>query len=98
MAELTWTDQAIDDLDSACEYIARQAPRSADMVARRITAAVARLIDFPRSGRIVPEVGRDDVRELIVVSYRIIYRLNPDLVEIVAIHHGSKRLDNVVYH
>jgi plasmid stabilization system protein ParE len=34
---------------------------------------------FPRSGRVVPELSRDDVRELIVGDYRIVYRLDNDV-------------------
>lgn len=95
MAQVEWTDQAIDDLDAACEYIARDAPRSADVVAARIVRAVGRLTDFPRSGRIVPEVGRDDVREVIIMNYRVIYRLTSDLVEIVTVHHGARTLGDL---
>ena len=94
MAQVEWTEQAIDDLDAACKYIARDAPRSADLVAARIVGAVARLEEFPRSGRVVPEVGRDDIREIIVRNYRIIYRLRSDLVEIVTVHHGARRLED----
>jgi toxin ParE1/3/4 len=95
MAEIRWTDQALDDLDAACEYIARDAPRSADELAARVTRSIARLADFPRSGRMVPERGRDDIREVIVGNYRIIYRLRGDLVEIVTIHHGARLLGDL---
>ena len=95
MAEVRWTEQALDDLDAACEFIARDAPRSADMLAVRVTRAVARLADFPRSGRMVPERQQDDIREIIVRSYRVIYRLRADLVEIVAIHHGARLLPDL---
>jgi ABC-type uncharacterized transport system substrate-binding protein len=37
----------------------------------------------PLSGRVVPEVGDDTVREVIHGNYRIVYRVRPDLVEIV---------------
>src|SRR4051794_26811792 len=90
MAEIRWTDQAIEDLDAACDYVAHDAPRAADAVAERVTRSIARLSDFPRSGRIVPERGRDDIREIIVLRYRVIYRLRADLVEIVTIHHGTR--------
>jgi plasmid stabilization system protein ParE len=53
-----------------------------------------RLSQFPRSGRIVPELGRDDIREVIVQSYRVIYRLRGDEVEILTVHHSARRLDD----
>jgi len=51
------------------------------------------LEQFPRSGRIVPEIRHDDIREVILQSYRIIYRVHPDEVEILTIHHGARLLD-----
>ena len=41
-------------------------------------------------GRIVPEIGEDSVRELFVYSYRLIYEISPDGIEILAIVHGKK--------
>ena len=43
----------------------------------------------------VPEVGRDEIREIIVQSYRIIYRVLPDEVEILTIHHGARLLGDL---
>jgi toxin ParE1/3/4 len=93
VAEVTWTDQALDDLDSICLFIARDAPRHAELFAARVFQATERLEHFPRSGRVVPELGRDDLRELIVFSFRVIYRVRPDEAEILTIHHGAKLLD-----
>ena len=93
MAEVTWTLQALDDLDAVCLLIARDKPGIAQVFATRAFEATDRLVDFPRSGRIVPEVGRDDVREIFVHSYRIIYRIKPDEVEILTVHHGARLLD-----
>jgi len=95
VAQVTWTDQALDDLDAICLFIARDAPRYAEVVAARIFHSTDRLSQFPRSGRIVPELGRDDIREVIVQNYRVIYRLRPDEVEILTIHHGARRLEGL---
>ena len=51
-----------------------------------------RLTDFPRSGRVVPEFERSDIRELIVQSYRIVYRVRGEDVEILTVHHGARLL------
>jgi plasmid stabilization system protein ParE len=42
---------------------------------------------------VVPELGRDDIRELIVGSYPVIYRRREDLVEIAAIRHHARHVD-----
>jgi plasmid stabilization system protein ParE len=51
------------------------------------------LLDFPRLGRIVPEYDEESLRELIVGSYRIFYRVDADGVLISAIWHGSRLVD-----
>ena len=75
--------------------MARDSARYADLVVERIVAAVGRLENNPRSGRIVPEVGDESVREVIHGNYRIVYRLRHEVVEIAIVFHGARlfRLD-----
>ena len=61
----------------------------ADLVVERIVAAVTRLESYPLSGRVVPEGGDQSLREVIHGSYRIVYRLKPDVAEIVTVFHGA---------
>jgi plasmid stabilization system protein ParE len=59
----------------------------------RVLRATDRLAGFPRSGRIVPELGIANIREIIVGSYRIIYRIQPEDVHLLTVHHGARLLD-----
>ena len=52
-----------------------------------------RLIDFPASGRMVPEIGEKSIREVILGSYRIIYRRRSEAVDVLTVHHGARLLD-----
>ena len=90
MAQVTWTEQAIDDLYTVFLFIARDTPGYAELMIERVFTATERLDEFPRSGRVVPEFGQDDIREAIVQNYRIIYRVLPDAVEILTVHHGAR--------
>jgi plasmid stabilization system protein ParE len=45
---------------------------------------------FPRRGRIVPEVGRPEIREIIHRSHRVVYRHSPRLVEVLTVRHGRR--------
>ena len=54
--------------------------------------SVERLVDFPESGRIVPEVGVRRIREVIFGAYRVIYSVK-DKVEILTVRRGSQLLD-----
>lgn len=56
---------------------------------------MTRLEDHPLSGRVVPEIGHESVREIVQGNYRIVYRLRPDTIEVVTVFHGARlfRLD-----
>ncbi len=93
MAQVKWTPQAADDLDTIAEFISRDSPHYAGLLVANILQTVDRLIDFPQSGRIVPEIGDRSLREIILGNYRIIYRLRSDAAEILTVHHGARLLD-----
>jgi len=44
-------------------------------------------------GRIVPEYGNDDIREILYRDYRIIYEIINGEIYIITVIHGSRRLD-----
>jgi toxin ParE1/3/4 len=81
---------ALDDVEGICESIAVDSPRSAAAIGRRVFAVAPRLSAFPLSGRVVPEVESEDIREIIVASYRVMYRLLPDEVEVMRVIHGRR--------
>ena len=95
MTRVIWAPQAIQDVEAIRAYVARDSARYADLVVERIIAAVERLENNPRSGRIVPEVGDESVREVIHGNYRVVYRLRHEVVEIATVFHGARlfRLD-----
>jgi addiction module RelE/StbE family toxin len=93
MAQVEWTPQALDDLDAICLFIARDAPQVAAVFADRAFRATDRLANYPRSGRIVPELAVENIREIILGNYRLIYRIRQDQVQVVTVHHGARRLD-----
>ena len=58
-----------------------------------VLAVVERLTVFSYSGRIVPEVNNPAIREIILGSYRIVYRVKDEVVEILTVCHGARLLD-----
>jgi plasmid stabilization system protein ParE len=63
------------------------------LVVQRIVVAVTRLENHPLSGRMVPEVDDESIREVVHGSYRIVYRLRlPDVVEMITVFHGARLL------
>jgi toxin ParE1/3/4 len=90
VTELIWSPQSLRDLESIRGYIAVDSQQYADLMVRRIVAAVERLKAFPESGRIVPERNAPDVRELVVGRYRVVYRRKTHVVEIATVFRGSR--------
>ena len=90
MTQVLWAPQAIQDVEAIRAHVARDSTHYADLVVERIVEAVERLKDNPRSGRVVPELGDESIREVIHGNYRIVYRLRPDLVEIATVFHGAR--------
>ncbi len=93
MAEIRWTEQALNDVEAIAAFIARDSDHYARLFVRKIFDVVNRLNMFPGSGRIVPEIDRSEIREIISGNYRIIYRLKGDAVEIITVYHSSRLLD-----
>jgi toxin ParE1/3/4 len=96
MAEVRWTEPALDDLQAISEFIARDSPAYAARLTRKIVEAPRRLVMLPRSGTRVAEFGRDDIRELMVRPFRIIYAIRGDVCHVVAVIHGSRDLPSVL--
>ncbi len=93
MVEVRWTPQAADDLNAIAEFISKDSPHYSSLFVLDVLYAVDLLIQFPKSGRVVPEINDPSVREIILGSYRIIYRVRRDLVEILTVFDGSRLLD-----
>ena len=88
--EVRWTAQAVTDLQAIREFIARDSPRYGRLVVERLFNATERLETFPLSGRIVPELSRDDVREIIVGEYRLVYKISAGAVIMLTIFRSSR--------
>jgi len=89
---VVWTEEAQAHLESIYHYISRDAPFYAKRVVDKLTRASQRLLAHPRAGRTVPEYGDQELRELIVSPYRVIYRIKPDRIDVVAVFHGAQQL------
>jgi addiction module RelE/StbE family toxin len=92
MTRVTWALQALDDVESIRKYVARDSEEYAALLVARFVHAIERLGEFPESGRVVPEVSDETLREVITGSYRIVYRVLDEEVVIVAVHHGARLL------
>lgn len=91
--EIRWSRKAIQQVKKIGEYIELDSPWQAERVVRKLYAAPERLSWSPTKGRIVPEYRDPSLREISILSWRVIYRIkSSDLVEIVAVVHGKRIL------
>lgn len=90
---MRWTPQAVDDLEAIVNFVSLDSLHYARLVAIDITTRIEQIVSFPLSGRIVPEVNHPSIREVIIGSYRIVYRINKSAVEVLTIWHGARLLD-----
>ena len=59
---------------------------------QRLFEATERLEAFPRSGRVVPELRREEMREIVLGDYRIVYRLDSETPSILTVFRSSRLL------
>lgn len=90
--QLIWSPEALEDVEHIAAYIARDSEWYAQAVVRRVVDAAESLTELPSRGRIVPEVQREEFREIFVYSYRLIYRVEAARVTIIAVVHGHRLL------
>jgi plasmid stabilization system protein ParE len=89
---IRWTEAAILDLSEAADFIARDSPFYATALVREARVAARSLKSLADRGRVVPEIQTADVRELFVKSYRLIYKITPDNILVIAFVHGARDL------
>lgn len=92
MMKLTWTETASQDVLSIHAYIAKHSESYADAVYDRIIIRAQNLSDHPRVGSMIPEIERDDIREVFVHSFRLIYQILPDELRVLTVIHGARLL------
>lgn len=90
-----WSPETIEDAQSIAEYIERDSAFYARAVVSKIIATARAIPQAPLIGRVVPEVGDDSIRERFVYSYRLICRIKPGRILIVAVIHGKRLLETV---
>lgn len=91
--KVVWSALAEERAAQAFSYIAADRPSAAARWLERVLASAEALADAPDRGRIIPELGRADLREVFVRPYRIMYRRESKRIIILTIRHGRRAFD-----
>ena len=87
--KILWTELANFQLKEIHKFISRDSTYYVNIFAVNVKKSVLRLNQFPYSGRIVPEIENENIREIFYMSYRIMYEIRENFVYIMQIIHGA---------
>jgi plasmid stabilization system protein ParE len=92
MAEVIWTEPALNDLDAIADYIALDNPTAARALVQRVFAHIVLLAQHPESGSVPQELRGYRYRQIVEPPCRVFYRFDGTCVFIVHVMRGEQRL------
>ena len=95
--KVIWSPSAVRDLRDLASYIAESHPTAAKRFAQSVFKSVEHLADFPKSGRVVPELEDSMIREVIRKPCRVVYRVKSKerSIEIVRVWHAARGIPEI---
>lgn len=90
--KVIWTPRAQLRIQEIHDHIALDQPGNAVRWVSQILGRGEQIGSQPRSGRIVPEYQRDDIREIFEGSYRIVYRILAERIDVLTVRHQARRM------
>ena len=90
---LRWTDRARRDLLAIGRYMARDNPAAARQWVERLRERARQAATTPQAGRMVPELRREDIREVFLRTYRIVYRVREQTIDVLTVFEAHCRFD-----
>ena len=90
--KVIWSKESLQQLIEIEKYISRDSPERAVQFINRLIDRAEKIKDYPYKGRVVPEFSLNEIREVLEKSYRIVYRISEDQIEILTVFEGHKLL------
>ena len=85
-----WSHRAREDLLEIARFIGADDPGAARAWVEKLREQARRVASTPMAGRRVPELGRDDIREVLLRHYRIVYRVEPHGILVLTVFEGHR--------
>ena len=93
LRRVSFATSAVADLEEMRAWYREQGvPEVGERLLREVLAHVETLAEFPESGRVVPELGSSQLREIVHSPFRIVYRLDDDRVRVVRVWRSERLL------
>jgi toxin ParE1/3/4 len=96
MAEIVWTEPALNDLDAIADYIALDKPAAAGELVQRIFSHIEQLTTYPDSGSMPAELPGSRYRQIVESPCRVIYRHDGKAIYILYVVRGERHLRKAV--
>jgi toxin ParE1/3/4 len=91
--KILWTENSIQDLLSIKEFISLDSIERAEDWIGELYSSGENLANFSQRGRVVPEFNKQNIRELLIENYRLVYRINKTSIEILTVFEGHRQLN-----
>jgi addiction module RelE/StbE family toxin len=89
---IIWTPRARADLKAIYEHIAKDAPINAKTVTQALVNKTQLSLQHPQIGKKVAELNDDNLREISLYSWRILYHIQPDRIYVLTLVHKRRNL------
>ncbi len=93
--KVNWSPEATEDVESIAEYISRDSQFYARATVSKIIDFSRSIARFPHIGRMVPEFNDKQIRERLVYSYRLVYKVERSRILIVAVIHDKRLFSSI---
>jgi len=90
--KITWSPLAAEQVRDIASYIALDKSSVAEQWIDKMFDSVEPLIDFPKSGRVVPELQINSIRELVQGNYRVIYKIQDNSISVLTVKSYRQQL------
>lgn len=90
--KIIWSPLSVERMTKISEFIAEDNPDASITWVESIFKMIDRLKQFHESGRIVPEIDKPHIREIIHDNYRIIYKVRQEEIFILTVRHFKQIL------
>jgi len=91
--KLYWTKEVQNNLQEIENFISQDNLNAAIKLIDKIISLTEDLVDYPRKGRIVPELSIDQIREILYKNYRIVYLIKKNSIDIITVFESHKLLE-----
>lgn len=89
--KVVFVPRSRDDLASIVAFVSQRAtPDIAERLGMQLIEKALTLQTFPERGRVVPELGDHAVREILFKTYRIVYRVRQNVIEVIRFWHAAR--------